>query len=307
MPEDSSNQPERLSASRTDAHPPMPRDKRGWQVAPAPDGRGMPEQAPSGPPVHRRPRFLWFVLALIAINWLSVLFFQPSSSEPRVQIPFNPSFLADVRAGHVKSISSKGDSVQGTFTMKVRFPHTDKKATPTTLFATEVPSFWNNTQLSALLKEKNVEINAKSTSTSQSLLAELLLGFGPTLLIVGLFVLFARRAAKRRWRDGRARELRTLAGAARRPEKIRVTFADVAGIDEAKAELTEIVDFLRTPERYGRLGGRMPHGVLLSGSAGHGQDAAGARRRRRGARGLLLDLRLGVHRGDRGRGRLACA
>jgi cell division protease FtsH len=55
------------------------------------------------------------------------------------------------------------------------------------------------------------------------------------------------------------------------PATIRVTFADVAGIDEAKSELTEIVDFLRTPERYGRLGGRMPHGVLLSGAPGTGK------------------------------------
>jgi cell division protease FtsH len=55
------------------------------------------------------------------------------------------------------------------------------------------------------------------------------------------------------------------------PEKIRVTFADVAGIDEAKMELTEIVDFLKSPDRYSRLGGRMPHGVLLSGAPGTGK------------------------------------
>jgi cell division protease FtsH len=257
--------------SRTDAHPPMPRDKRGWHVAPAPDGRGMPEQAPSGPPVHRRPGFLWFVVALVALNWLSVLFFQPSSGQPRVTVPFNPFFLTEVQSGQVRSISTKGDTVQGTFTAKLRYPASDKKATPTTLFATEIPAFWNDSELSALLKAKGVEINAKPTSTSQSLLAELLLGFGPTLLIVGLFVLVARRAARAGGGMGALGNFGRSQARRVDPEKIRVTFSDVAGIDEAKGELSEIVDFLRNPERYGRLGGRMPHGVLLSGAPGTGK------------------------------------
>jgi cell division protease FtsH len=254
---------------RRDAHPPMPRDKRGWQVAPAPDGRGMPEQA-SGPPAHRLPRFWLFVFAVIALNWISVLAFQPAGQQ-RVTVPFNPFFLEQLKAGHVRSISSKGDSIQGSFTTKLRYPPGDSKATPTTLFATEVPTFWNGSQLSAELQEKGVQINAKSTSTSQSLLAELLLGFGPTLLIVGLFVLLARRAAAAGGGMGALGAFGRSQARRIDPEQIRVTFEDVAGIDEAKAELTEIVDFLRSPERYERLGGRMPHGVLLSGAPGTGK------------------------------------
>jgi cell division protease FtsH len=271
VPDEPAEQPESPGASRTDAHPPMPRDKRGWQVAPAPDGRGMPEQTPSGPPAHRRPGFLWFVLVLVAINWLSLLLFQPSSGQPRITVPFKPFFLTQVQSGKVKSISSKGDTIQGTLKNKVRYPAHDKNAKPTTLFATQVPSFWNNAQLSALLKEKNVTINAKSTSESRSLLAELLLGFGPTLLIVGLFVLLARRAARAGGAMGALGSFGRSQARQVDPQKIQVTFGDVAGIDEAKAELSEIVDFLRSPEKYGRLGGRMPHGVLLSGAPGTGK------------------------------------
>ncbi len=268
---DAPSQSESTSGDRSEAHPPLPRDKRGWQVSPAPDGRGMPEHAPTGPPAHRRPGFLWFVLILLALNWASYFFFQPTAGEKRVTVPFSPYFLQQVKTGQVSSISSKGDTIQGKFATKQRYPASDKKATPTKLFATEVPSFWNGSQLSALLQEKGVRINAESTSTSQSLLSELLLGFGPTLLIVGLFVLFARRAAKA---GGGMSALGNFGKSqARRvdPDTIRVTFKDVAGIDEAKAELSEIVDFLRNPDRYGSLGGRMPHGVLLSGAPGTGK------------------------------------
>jgi cell division protease FtsH len=247
--------------------PPLPRDKRGWQVAPAPDGRGAPPSAQR--PVLRRRGFVWFALALLAINLFSVALLRPAS-QPRVTVPFSPFFIREVNAGKVKLITTKGDTVQGTFTAKMTYPAGSKTATGTTLFATQVPSFWNGSQLEALLTSKGVEINAQSTTATTSLLSEILLGFGPTLLIVGLIVLFMRRAAAgggmgALGQFGRSRARRVDA------ETIRVTFADVAGIDEAKLELTEIVDFLKSPDRYSRLGGRMPHGVLLSGAPGTGK------------------------------------
>ena len=104
-----------------------------------------------------------------------------------------------------------------------------------------------------------------------SLLGSLLLGFGPTLLIVGIIILFMRRAAKSGGGLGALGNFGRSKARRVDPATIRVTFADVAGIDEAKSELTEIVDFLRNPTRYGRLGGRMPHGVLLSGAPGTGK------------------------------------
>jgi cell division protease FtsH len=272
-PNEAAAAPRQGSGRQVPGQPPVPpgglRDRQGWRVAPAPDGRGLPDEHKPTPP-HRWRGFWIFVIALLAANWLAVVLFQPST-EPRVTVPFSPFFLNEVQVGKVKSISTKGDSVQGTFTEKIKYPSNDANATPTTLFATEVPTFWSNQDLTSLLQSKNVEINAESPNSGTSIWAELLLGFGPTLLLVGLFVLLMRRAAAGGGVGG------ALGGfgrsQARRvdPEKIRVTFDDVAGIDEAKGELTEIVDFLKTPDRYEKLGGRIPHGVLLFGPPGTGK------------------------------------
>src|SRR5579862_2687215 len=262
----SGREPAAADGQRRDAR--MPQDRGGWRVAPAPDGRGMPEDHRPRPP-HRLRAFWIFFLVLLALNWISVLLAQPGA-EPRVKVPFSPYFLNQVQAGQVKSISSKGDTIDGTFKTKIRFPANSSTATPTNLFSTQVPSFWDHTSLTNLLRSEGVQVNAQNPNPGTSVIAEILLGFGPTLLFIGLFYYILRRGAA----GGAGGALGNFGRSqARRvdPEAIRVTFDDVAGIDEAKAELTEIVDFLRNPERYTRLGGRMPHGVLLFGPPGTGK------------------------------------
>jgi cell division protease FtsH len=248
----------------------MPRDQRGWRVSPAPDGRGTPDEH-KPPPPHRLRGFWLFFIGLLALNWIFVLLFQPSTAT-RVKVPFSPYFLDQVAKGQVSSISSRSGAIDGTFKSKVRYPPNDQKATPTDQFSTQVPSFWNTNELTTQLSEQKVTVNAKNPNPGTSLITELLLGFGPTLLLFAAIYFIARRATAAGGgglgalgQFGRSQARRA------DPSQIRVTFDDVAGIDEAKAELTEIVDFLKNPERYQKLGGRTPHGVLLYGPPGTGK------------------------------------
>jgi cell division protease FtsH len=181
-----------------------------------------------------------------------------------VRVPYSPFFVNQVNADHVKEITSKGTAIQGSFTEKIKFG----KSKPTTKFKTEVPAFANTDQLSALLQKKHVVVNAQPLDSGVPWWENLLLGFGPTILFIFLLFWLMRRA-------GNAQNLLGSFGRSRarryQPSGDRVTFADVAGVEEAKQELTEVVDFLRHPEKYRRLGGRIPHGVLLSGPPGTGK------------------------------------
>jgi cell division protease FtsH len=207
------------------------------------------------------------VAALLALNlWISSQALQPAA---RIQIPYSPTFLEQVQSGNVSQISSTGDSIQGTFRKAISYPP-GSKSQPTALFSTQIPSFANGNQLQQGLENEHVTINAHPAQTNPSLLSELLFGFGPTILLVALFVFLMRRAAGAGGAGGlmsfgRARARRV------ESEDQTVTFADVAGIDEAKEELTEIVDFLKNPDKYVRLGGKIPRGVLLSGAPGTGK------------------------------------
>ena len=294
-------------ASRRDVHPPMPRDKRGWQVAPAPDGRGMPERTPSGPPPHRRIGFWWFVLALIAINWLSVSVLHargPAARDGGLQ-PLLPGTGA--RPGRSARSPPRATRSRARSRASCATRRATPRATQTTLFATEVPTFWNGSQLSALLQEKGVadqrQVDQHEPVAARRAAARLRAhpaDRGPVRAVRA-----PRRQGRRR--HGRARQLRPLAGAPRGPRDdprdLRRRRRDRRGEGGADGDrrLPASARALRAPGRA--------HAARRSalGCAGHGQDAARPRRRGRGARGVLLDLRLGVHRGDRRRRRLARA
>jgi cell division protease FtsH len=186
------------------------------------------------------------------------------TEETRIRVPYSPFFLQEVRADNVVTVTSTASEVQGQFAHATKPP---AASATSTRFVTEIPSFANANQLSRLLQEHNVTVNAKRLDNGGPVWERLLLGFGPTIvLLLLLFFIFRRMSGSRAaGRLGRA-------GARRyEPGHETVTFDDVAGIDEAKQELTEIVDFLRDPEKYRRLGGRIPRGVLLSGPPGTGK------------------------------------
>src|SRR5437762_11105973 len=243
------------------AEPPAPRPAENKQSSSPPAPRGS---SPAPKPPGFRPGRGWilFALGLLAFNfYLGSQATQPSA---RVRVPYSPFFLEQVQAGHVKMITSKGTAIQGTFTQKEQYAG----SRPTTKFQTEIPAFANNDALSKLLQEKRVVVNAQPLDTGAPWWQNLLLGFGPTIVFIFLLVWLMRRAGNVQnvlGSFGRASARRY------QPSGDRVTFADVAGIDEAKQELTEVVDFLREPEKYRKLGGRIPHGVLLSGPPGTGK------------------------------------
>jgi cell division protease FtsH len=224
-------------------------------LAPPPTTQRAKEgDAPSRPPlIPRSGTFIALVVGLLIVNL--VISFMTGGPSDRERVPYQPFFVDQLTAGNVDEITSQADSIEGELSEAATYdPPGDEEPVEVTSFETEVPAFIDRAGLTELLTDQEVVINAEPPDEGRSLWATLLLGFLPTLLLIGFFVWLARR------------QLRFQHG-----EQERVTFDDVAGVDEAEDELVEIVDFLKRPERYRALGARIPRGVLLYGPPGTGK------------------------------------
>ena len=233
--------------------------------------RAPPPAQPLAPskPLKRWWRLLLFP-ALLILNFLLIQLLAPGQ-EPRIEVSYT-FFKQQVEADNVAEISTRADTVQGTFKQAVSYQPISSTAAKTAAdFSTVVPSF-ADPGLESLLNAHGGVINARPIDEPRNPLLTLLLGFGPTLLLIGGFLWLSRKAAGQMggglFGMGKSRAKRydeTTVG------DRGVTFADVAGIPEAKAELVEIVDFLKDPDKYTRLGGVVPKGVLLIGAPGTGK------------------------------------
>jgi cell division protease FtsH len=254
---------------------------RAAPARPAAARNGSPEATPPAPPGERggatpgqrlrKQWSLWATLPLILLlNYLLASVVFPGRPQ-RVEVSYT-FFKQQVELDNVVEISSRADTIQGTFRQDVKYPPDGgDKAKSTQDFSTVAPAF-ANVGLETVLNEHGVIVNAKPVDEPRNPLLNLLLSFGPTLLLIGAFLWLSRRAASTAggglFSLGKSQAKRYDETA---PGDNKVTFADVAGIDEAKDELVEIVDFLKDPKKYTRLGGTAPKGVLLVGAPGTGK------------------------------------
>ncbi len=233
--------------------------------------------------------WIWFVLILL-VNFLLGRLLMPGPEEP-VVIPYT-LFKEEVGKNNVQAIFGRGETITGQFKTPVTYPSAAQKSdapkgqtqsaagrgaapkAPQAVndFSTTLPSFVDQ-GLEAFLISHAVEISAKPIHEERSAWQTILYSFGPGLLFIAFYIWLFRRMGQQGAGLGGGMFSIGKSKARRydQEEGPKVTFDDVAGIDEAENELVEIVDFLKDPPKYTRLGGAAPKGVLLVGAPGTGK------------------------------------
>jgi len=190
---------------------------------------------------------IWLVISVMMILLFN-LFNQPRSSSEKIIFS---EFLSALDRGEIKEVTIQGHNISGRFANRREFK-------------TYAPNY---PELIKILREKEVKITAKPEEESPWYMT-LLVSWFPMLLLIGFWVFFMRQmqaGGTKAMSFGKAR-VKLL-----NERHQKVTFMDVAGIDESKEELQEIIEFLRDPKKFTKLGGRIPKGVLLVGPPGTGK------------------------------------
>ncbi len=190
---------------------------------------------------------LWLVISLVFVM-VYHLFNQPKTAQTEI---IYSDFLSYVDKGQVTEVTIQGDNISG-------------RLTSGTLFKTYAPK---DAGVILLLKEKGVRISAKPADDSPWYMT-VLVSWLPMLLLIGVWIFFMRQM---QGGGGKAMAFGKSRARLVTDKSKKVTFADVAGVEEAKAELEEVIDFLRDPKKYTKLGGRIPKGLLLVGQPGTGK------------------------------------
>ena len=194
---------------------------------------------------------LWLFIGVVLVTVFNMF---NVTNEPREQT--YSQFLAQVRAGEIQSAVFEGEEIVAT-------PHAGER------YKVVLPSV-QDPQLIDILLSANVNVEGRLPE-EQSFWAQLLIACFPILIIIAVFMLFMRQMQG--GLSGRGNPMTFGKSKARllSEDQIKTTFADVAGVDEAKEDVQELVEFLRDPSKFQRLGGRIPRGTLMVGSPGTGK------------------------------------
>ena len=239
------------------------REPASSSTEPPPSRPWRTEGLPKGQPTKPRPR--WLTMAIWVVGYLilfGVLTVQDRLAGPQ-PVPYT-DFKTQVTDKNVAELFARGDSIEGQLKKAVAIPGQQDRTYQQ--FTTERPTFASDDLLTELTAG-GATVRATPLVQQRGFLTNLLISFAPLLLLVGFYIWMLKRqqGAMAGGLLGGGKQKRV------DPETVRVTFDDVAGIDEVEAEINEVVDFLKDPEKYRRLGARAPKGVLLAGAPGTGK------------------------------------